>query len=74
MRHTLHAIVPGQSAVNGALDLYVEGHGRDDVKQMLVGLTVLASATAAQIAAAVPVVAAARRLGPDAVSALFASG
>ncbi len=73
MRHKLHSITPGQSAVNGALDIFVEGHGRSDVKQMLVGLTVLASATADQIASAVPIVAAARRLGPEAVTAMLAA-
>jgi hypothetical protein len=73
MRYTVHPIAPGQAAVAGALDIYVEARGRDDVKQMLVGLTVLASATAAQIAAAVPVVAAARQLGPDAVAAMLAA-
>ncbi|PAW63158.1 MAG: hypothetical protein B9S34_14800 [Opitutia bacterium Tous-C1TDCM] len=73
MRHKLHSITPGQAAVNGALDIFVEGHGRSDVKQMLVGLTVLASATADQISAAVPIVAAARRLGPAAVTAMLAA-
>ncbi len=73
MRYTVHPIAPGQAAVNGALDIYIEARGRYDVKQMLVGLTVLASATAAQIAAAVPVVATARQLGPDAVAAMLAA-
>lgn len=45
-------ITPSQQAVNGALDIFVEGHRKDDAKQMLVGLTVLRSSTEAQLHAA----------------------
>ncbi|ACB74514.1 hypothetical protein [Opitutus terrae] len=42
-------ITPSQSAVNGALSIFVEGCGKDDVRQQLFGLSVLQSATADQV-------------------------
>jgi len=44
-----YPITPSQHAANGALDLFVEGFRMDDVQQMLVGLSVLRSATAEQV-------------------------
>jgi hypothetical protein len=46
-----HATTPSQLAINGALDLFVEGGTRNNPKQMLVGLTVLQDGTAEQLAA-----------------------
>ncbi len=49
-------IVSSQQAATGALEIYVEGCRRENVRQQLFGLAVLRSATAAQIHAAMPVV------------------
>lgn len=56
MNHNRHSMTPTQEAANGALAIYVEGFLRDNVSQMLFGLSVLASATNAQVQAAMPFV------------------
>jgi hypothetical protein len=53
---------PSQREVNDALDRYVEGQNRNDVKQRLSGLAVLRQATEAQIHLARPAVQACRNL------------
>jgi hypothetical protein len=54
MYHREYPITPSQQATNGALDIFVEGCRRDDVRQQLFGLSVLRSATEAQVHAAMP--------------------
>ena len=56
MNHRRHPMTPTQDATNGALAIYVEGSRRDNVAQMLFGLSVLANATNAQVHAAMPFV------------------
>lgn len=60
-RRTTAPFAPSSSAVAGALDIYLEGRRRDDVLRMLFGLSVLRSATAEQVDAALAV-------GDDAIS------
>lgn len=67
-----HPIVPSQEAANGALDIFVAGCGKDDVRQMLVGLSVLRSATVGQVDAAIDCIASRRQLPRAAVAALLA--
>lgn len=52
MYHREYPIIPGQPATNGALSIFVEGCQKDDVRQQLIGLSVLRSATEAQVHAA----------------------
>jgi hypothetical protein len=54
MHHREYPITPSQEATNGALDIFVEGCRKDDVRQQLFGLSVLGSATEAQVRAAMP--------------------
>lgn len=49
-------ITPSQRAITGALCIYVEGGRKDDVRQMLFGLSVLRHATEEQLAIAMPLV------------------
>lgn len=51
-----YPITPSQQATNGALCIFVEGCRKDDVRQQLFGLSVLRSATEAQVQAAMPFV------------------
>src|SRR4051812_33243740 len=64
---------PSQQAINGALDRYVEGGNRDDLKQMRSGLSVLRHATEAQIHLAVPVVQANRHLAEGEIQTMLES-
>lgn len=54
MYHREYPITPSQQAANGALCIFVEGCQKDDVRQQLFGLSVLRSATEAQVHAAIP--------------------
>lgn len=54
MYHREYPITPSQQATNGALSIFVEGCQRQDVRQQLFGLSVLRSATEAQVQAAMP--------------------
>lgn len=54
MYHREYPITPSQEAINGALDIFVEGCRKEDVRQQLFGLSVLRSATEAQVRAAMP--------------------
>lgn len=56
MYHREYPITPTQQATNGALDIFVEGCRKNNVRQQLFGLSVLRSATEAQLAAAMPFV------------------
>ena len=49
-------ITPSQQAVTGALSIFVGGCLKEEVRQQLFGLTVLSSATADQVYAAIPAV------------------
>ena len=62
MYHREYPITPSQQAANGALDIFVEGFRKGDVRQMLFGLSVLRSATEVQVHAAMPVVQVSQRV------------
>ncbi len=68
-----HPIVPSQAATNGALDIFVEGFRLEKVPQMLIGLSVLGSATAAQVHAAMTVVQASRGVSQAEIQAMLAA-
>ncbi|MBL9213130.1 MAG: hypothetical protein JNL92_21895 [Opitutaceae bacterium] len=69
----LHPITPSQAATNGALDIFVEGFRLERVPQMLIGLSVLGSATAAQVHAAMTVVQASRGVSRAEIEAMLAA-
>ncbi|MBL9204042.1 MAG: hypothetical protein JNN01_03110 [Opitutaceae bacterium] len=48
-------ITPSQQAVNGALDAFVAGSRKSDLRAQQVGLTVLGSATESQVVLALKV-------------------
>lgn len=73
MYHRTYPITPSQQAVNGAFDTFVEGHRKGDPKQMLVGLTVVQSATEAQAKAALLYVQGRQHISADALAAILAS-
>ena len=73
MYHRLHSITPTQQAINGALDIFVEGFRRDQSHQMLIGLSVLSSATEAQVHAAMPFVQASQRVTAAEIQSMLAS-
>ena len=73
MYHREHPITPSQQATNGALDLFVAGSRLDDVRQQLIGLSVLRSATEAQIHAAMPFVEVSQRVTRAQIEAIIAS-
>lgn len=62
MYHRENPITPTQQATNGALDMFVEGCRKDNVPQMLFGLSVLRNATEAQVHAAMPFVQVSQRV------------
>ena len=72
MYHHEYPITPSQQATNGALDIFVEGCRKDDIRQQLFGLSVLRSATEAQVHAAIPFVQASRRVTQAEIMAKFA--
>lgn len=53
MIHHEYPITPSQSAANGALGIFIEGCQKGDVRLQLFGLSVLRSATEAQVHAAI---------------------
>ena len=67
-----YPITPSQPATNGALDVFVEGFQKNDVPQMLWGLSVLSSATEAQVHAAMLVVETTRHTTPAEITAMLA--
>ena len=62
MYHHEYPITLSQQAVNGALCIYVGGGRRDALRQMLFGLSILRSATEAQIEAAMSFVQTSQRV------------
>ena len=72
MYHREYPITPSQQATNGALDIFVDGCRKDNVHQQLFGLSILRSATAAQIHAAMPFVQISQRVTQAEIIALFA--
>ena len=54
MYHREYPITPSQQATNGALSIFVEGCQKNDMRQQLFGLSVLRSATEAQVHSAMP--------------------
>jgi hypothetical protein len=72
MYHREYPITPSQQATNGALDIFVEGCRKEDVRQQLFGLSVLSSATEAQIQAAMPFVQTRQQVTEAEIGAWFA--
>lgn len=72
MYHREYPITPSQQATNGALGIFVEGCQKDDVRQQLLGLTVLRSATEAQVQAAMPFAQASHRVTLAEIQAMLA--
>jgi hypothetical protein len=72
MYHHEFPITVSQRAADGALSLFVEGFRQGNVPQMLFGLKVLQSATAAQVEAAMPSVELSQRVTRAEISAMFA--
>jgi hypothetical protein len=73
MNHSEHPLTPSQAGVNGALDLFVEGHRLHDIPRMLIGLSVLRSATEAQVRAAMAFVQASGRATLTEIEAMLAA-
>jgi hypothetical protein len=71
MYHREHPITPSQQATNGALDLFVAGCRTNNVRQQLIGLSVLQSATEAQVQAAMPFAQAAQHVTRDEIAAML---
>lgn len=72
MYHREYPITPSQEAIIGALSIFVEGCGKADLRQQLFGLSVLRSATEAQVHAAMPSVQASQRVTQAEIEAMFA--
>ena len=72
MYHREYSITPSQEATNGALSIFVEGCQKDDARQQLFGLSVLRSATEAQVHAAMPFVEAGQRVTRAEIHAMLA--
>lgn len=72
MYHRLHSISPTQQATNGALDIFVTGFRQDNVREMLIGLSVLSSATEAQVHEAMTFVQTSRQITADEMHSMLA--
>ena len=72
MYHRLHPIAPTQQATNGALDIFVTGFRQDNVRDMLIGLSVLSSATEAQVHEAMTFVQTSRHISTDEMQSMLA--
>lgn len=72
MYHREYPITPAQPAINGALSIYVEGGKKDDIRQMLFGLSVLRHATEAQLRVAMPLVQVSQGITSAAMQAMLA--
>jgi len=68
-----YPLTPTQQATNGALDLFVDGFRKDNIRQMLVGLTVLSSATELQVHQAMHFVWSSQQVSEAAVMAMLAA-
>ncbi|MBL9201629.1 MAG: hypothetical protein JNL39_14055 [Opitutaceae bacterium] len=73
MYHREYPLTPSQAGTNGALDIFVAGHRKGDIRQQLVGLSVLSSATEAQVLAAMAVVQASGRATHAEIQAMLAA-
>ena len=71
MDHRASPLPPSQQAINGAFCIFVGGGKKDDVRQMLFGLSVLRHATEAQIAAAMPFVQASQHMTRNEIQAML---
>ena len=71
MYNRTYPITPGQQATDGAMSIFVEGCQKDDIRQQLFGLSVLQSATAAQVIAAMPFAQAAHLVTRAEIHAMF---
>jgi hypothetical protein len=74
MHHREYSITPSQQATNGALSIFVEGCQKDDVRQQLVGLSVLSSATEEQVLAAMALAQANQRITSSEIHAMLSRG
>ena len=72
MYHREYPITLTQQATNGALNIFVEGCREDNVRQQLFGLSILRSATEAQVHAAMPSVEASQRVTLAEIHAMLA--
>ena len=72
MHHREYPITPSQHAINGALSIYVEGGKKDDVRQMLFGLSVLRHATEEQLRVAMPLVQASQAMTDTGIQEMLA--
>jgi hypothetical protein len=72
MYHHEYPITLRQEAANGALSIFVEGCEKGDVRQQLFGLSVLRSATEAQVHSAVRSVQVSQHTSEAGIMALFA--
>jgi hypothetical protein len=71
MYYREYPITPSQPAINGALDIFVEGCRKENVRQQLIGLSVLRGATPAQVHAAMPFVQAGQQVTEAEITAMF---
>lgn len=71
MYHREYPIIVTQQATNGALDIFVEGCRKENLRSQLFGLSILRSATEAQIHAAMPFVQASQRVTEAEIAAMF---
>jgi hypothetical protein len=72
MYHREYPITPSQQATNGALSMFVEGCQKDNVRQQLFGLSVLRSATEAQVHTAMSSVEASQHVTRAEIQAMLA--
>lgn len=72
MYHREFPVTATQQATNGALDIFVEGCRKENLRAQLFGLSILRDATEAQIRAAMPVVQASQRVTEAEIAAMFA--
>lgn len=71
MYNRRNPITPTQQATDGAMSIFVEGCQKDDIRQQLFGLSVLQSATEAQVLAAMPFAQASHRVTRAEIQAMF---
>ena len=73
MYHHLNSITPTQQATTGALDMFVAGTRAGNIRQQLIGLSVLSSATEEQIHAAMPSVQSTQRVSLADIQSMLAT-
>lgn len=72
MYHNEYSITPSQQATNGALSIFVAGCQQNDVRMQLFGLSILSSATEAQVLAAMPFAQTSQRVTSAEIHAMLA--